>query len=183
MEASSHGHDSGYGEYENEAHDLSDDYAYGEEYDKLENREKLDEGGFHLGRKADEGTVQEKMSAWYAKYSARTAGIKRHMKPIAALYEKEGLMVRDGTAEACGNLAAEARKALADPEVWATPDRDIGDELKSVYGLIADLGDACQIGQDPRARELIRKIELPAGLFGDVLPHELERYRRRGSTG
>jgi hypothetical protein len=30
--------------------------------------------------------------------------------------------------------------------------------------------------------ELIRKIELPAGLFGDVLPHELERYRRRGST-
>ncbi|MEA2691391.1 MAG: hypothetical protein QOJ16_778 [Acidobacteriota bacterium] len=134
--------------------------AYGEEYDKLENREKLDEGGFHLGRKADFGTVQEKMAAWYAKYDARTAGIKRHMKPIAALYLREGLTARDGTAAACGDLAAEVRTALADPEAWATPDRDIGDELKAVYGLIADLGDACQIGQDPRARELIRKIDV-----------------------
>jgi hypothetical protein len=33
LEASSHGHDNRYDEYENEAHDLSDDHAYGEEYD------------------------------------------------------------------------------------------------------------------------------------------------------
>ena len=34
--------------------------------------------------------------------------------------------------------------------------------------------------QDELAKlELIRRIELPADLFDDVLPHELERYRRR----
>jgi TnpA family transposase len=37
--------------------------------------------------------------------------------------------------------------------------------------------------QDELAKlELIRKIELPAGLFDGVLPHEIERYRRRVST-
>jgi len=37
--------------------------------------------------------------------------------------------------------------------------------------------------QDALARlELVREIELPAGLFDGVLPHELERYRRRVST-
>jgi hypothetical protein len=29
---------------------------------------------------------------------------------------------------------------------------------------------------------LIRQIELPPGLFDGVLPHELDRYRRRVST-
>ncbi|HEV7517550.1 MAG TPA: hypothetical protein VGR07_14710 [Thermoanaerobaculia bacterium] len=131
--------------------------SYGEEYDELETREKLDDG-LHLGRRPDEGDVRQKMSDWQARYAARTAGIKRRMKPIVELYEREGLPVRDGTAAACGELAAEVRKLLADPAVWSTPDRDIGDELRAAYGLIADLGDACQIGQDPRARELIKKI-------------------------
>jgi TnpA family transposase len=37
--------------------------------------------------------------------------------------------------------------------------------------------------QDELAKlELIRKIELPAGLFDGVLPNEIERYRRRVST-
>jgi hypothetical protein len=37
--------------------------------------------------------------------------------------------------------------------------------------------------QDALARlELVRKIELPSGLFDGVLPHELDRYRRRVST-
>jgi hypothetical protein len=37
--------------------------------------------------------------------------------------------------------------------------------------------------QDELAKlELVRKIELPAGLFDGVLPHEIERYRRRVST-
>ena len=134
--------------------------SYGEEYDELETREKLADGGLHLGRRPDERDVRQKMSDWQATYTARTAGIKRRMKPIVALYEREGLPVRDGTAAACGELAAEARKLLADPEVWSTPDRDVSDELRAAYGLVAELGDACQIGQDPRARELIKKIDL-----------------------
>jgi hypothetical protein len=37
--------------------------------------------------------------------------------------------------------------------------------------------------QDELAKlELIRKIELPSGLFDGVLPHELDRYRRRVSA-
>ncbi len=42
--ASSHGHDSRYDENENEAHDLSDDHAYGEEYDEYPNTRRR--GGF-----------------------------------------------------------------------------------------------------------------------------------------
>src|SRR6266702_2172539 len=44
VEASSHGHDSRYDENENEAHDLSDDHAYGEEYDEYPNTRRR--GGF-----------------------------------------------------------------------------------------------------------------------------------------
>jgi hypothetical protein len=44
VEASSHGHDSRYAEYENEAQDLSDDHAYGEEYDEYPNTRRR--GGF-----------------------------------------------------------------------------------------------------------------------------------------
>ena len=44
VEASSHGHDSRYNEYENEAHDHSDDHAYGEEYDEYPNTRRR--GGF-----------------------------------------------------------------------------------------------------------------------------------------
>jgi len=40
----SYGHDSRYGEHENEAHDLSDDHAYGEEYDEYPNTRRR--GGF-----------------------------------------------------------------------------------------------------------------------------------------
>jgi hypothetical protein len=98
------------------------------------------------------------MSDWHARYLAKTAGVKRRLPPIYALYDKETIPIADGSAAACGDLAAEARKALADPEAWATPDRDVGDELRGVYGLIADLGDACQIGQHPEARTLIKRI-------------------------
>jgi hypothetical protein len=44
VEASSHGHDSRYDEDENEAHDLSDDHAYGEQYDEYPNTRRR--GGF-----------------------------------------------------------------------------------------------------------------------------------------
>ena len=44
VESSSHGHDSRYDENENEAHDLSDDHAYGEEYDEYPNTRRR--GGF-----------------------------------------------------------------------------------------------------------------------------------------
>jgi hypothetical protein len=44
VEASSHGHDSRYVEYENETHDLSDDHAYGEEYDEYPSTRRR--GGF-----------------------------------------------------------------------------------------------------------------------------------------
>ena len=70
----------------------------------------------------------------------------------------------------------ESENTEADPAVQPVP--------ALLLRLRADPGRPGLAGvQDALARlDLVRQIELPPGLFDGVLPHELERYRRRVST-
>jgi hypothetical protein len=70
----------------------------------------------------------------------------------------------------------QSEKSDADPSAQPAP--------ALLLRLRADPGRPGLVGvQDALARlELVREIGLPPGLFDGVLPHELERYRRRVST-
>jgi hypothetical protein len=85
-----------------------------------------------------------------------------------------------------GRLASGTRERL---EALLRPARPVPDPSAQpapalLLRLRSDPGKPGLAGvQDELAKlELIRQIELPPGLFDDVLPHELDRYRRRVSA-
>jgi hypothetical protein len=143
---------------------------YDQDYDALERREHAAESP-HAGMRAGEMARREalveerrqRMAAWYTTYSARTASIKRELKPVLQAYTAEGSRPTGGTATACTDLSADVGRALGETELWASLDDDVNRSLRDAYRLIGILGDACRAGRDAQARVLIDRISAALG--------------------
>jgi tetratricopeptide (TPR) repeat protein len=106
---------------------------------------------------------RQRMADWYAAYVARTASVKRALKPVLQAYDGESVPEKGSIAGACRNLAAETRQALAAPDPWASPDPELNRFLRNAYILINDLGGACRSAQDAQVHALIDKVSLALG--------------------
>jgi tetratricopeptide (TPR) repeat protein len=143
---------------------------YDQEYAALERREQENSAPRTLlstdvqtqGRAHVEDRRQ-RMADWYAAYVARTASVKRALKPVLQAYDGESVPEKGSIAGACRNLAAETGQALAAPEPWASPDPELNRSLRNAFILINDLGGACRSAQDAQVHALIDKVSLALG--------------------
>lgn len=100
-----------------------------------------------------EEEIRRKMSRWYGRYTERTAGVKRALKPIVDAYTRPGAPpVNSAT---CDPLIAEASRALAELPVWTSPDGNVNRTLRGAYQTFAQIGRSCQRGRPKEVAALI----------------------------
>jgi hypothetical protein len=113
------------------------------------------------------------MAAWHVGYAARTAGVKRALKPVLQAYGTGGAGGGD-TAASCRGLSVEVSRALNDPEPWVSVEPETNRALREAYNLLGSLARACQAGSDTEARLLLGKVNAALDKAARLLaPYEL----------
>lgn len=97
--------------------------------------------------------LQRQMSDWYARYKARTAGVKEALKPILESFGRPGgsSLILD----VCMRLKSEALRALGELPLWTSPDGNVNRSLRTAYQTLAQAGKACEDGRGADTRKLI----------------------------
>jgi tetratricopeptide (TPR) repeat protein len=96
---------------------------------------------------------KRRMAAWYARYTARTVGVKTALKPVLASYQGQ----QAATMENCLELNIAATRALNELPLWTSPEPNVNRVLRNAYQSLAQVGKACQDGRDVEARGLLAR--------------------------
>jgi hypothetical protein len=89
-----------------------------------------------------EDEIRRKMNKWYGRYTERTAGVKRALKPVLEVYSQPGTPPVD--LAMCNSLVAEASRALAELPLWTSPDGNVNLTLRGAYQTFVQIGKTCQ---------------------------------------
>lgn len=100
-----------------------------------------------------EEEIRRKMSKWYGKYTERTAGVKRALKPVLEVYTRPGTPPVD--LAMCDALVAEASRALAELPLWTSPDGNVNRTLRGAYQTFVQIGKSCQLRRPKEMAPLI----------------------------
>jgi tetratricopeptide (TPR) repeat protein len=102
---------------------------------------------------------KRRMTAWYERYTARTAGVKKALKPVLASYQGQ----QAATMESCLELNIAATRALNELPLWTSPEPNVNRVLRNAYQSLAQVGKACQDGRDVEARGLLARATRQLG--------------------
>lgn len=107
-----------------------------------------------LDERLDENDERKRrMASWYERYTARTAGVKKALKPVLASYQGQ----QAATMETCLELNIAATRALNELPLWTSPEANLNRVLRNAYQSLAQVGKACQDGRDVEARSLLAR--------------------------
>lgn len=102
-----------------------------------------------------EEEIRRKMNKWYGRYTERTAGVKRALKPFVDAYSRPGAPPVNSSM--CAPLLAEASRALAELPLWNSPDGNVNRTLRGAYQTFVQIGTSCQQARPKEIAPLIAR--------------------------
>lgn len=97
--------------------------------------------------------IRRRMNAWYERYTARTAGVKRALQPVIDSYTQPNAPPM--TVQTCIPLTTEATRVVGEIPLWTSPDSNVNRLLRTAYQTLVQAGKSCQEGRGTDAKKLL----------------------------
>ncbi|HEY4596922.1 MAG TPA: hypothetical protein VIJ02_11010, partial [Thermoanaerobaculia bacterium] len=104
----------------------------------------------------DAEDLRHHMAAWHATYEAKVADVKRAIKPIFQRYRQAAQV---DIIPSCKELTNTVPPMLDDAGLWASPDTNVNEALRTAYRTIARLGQACMAGRENELSYLLVEVD------------------------